>query len=69
MKKSLCAGTFGRFLAWVFIGMSITASAQTNAPVTFDTPKSSSFASGWQPGRLAKNTLSGLMSRWTIPFS
>ncbi|MFZ0320479.1 MAG: TolC family protein [Candidatus Sulfotelmatobacter sp.] len=40
MRRTLHAEKFRQFLAWVCVGISVTASAQTSAPVSLDMPKS-----------------------------
>ena len=40
MKSKLRAGKFTRLLTWFLIGLTTTASAQTNTAVSFDMPKS-----------------------------
>jgi outer membrane protein TolC len=58
VRTSLFKGTFIWFLAWLFIGMSATASAQTKASVTFGAAKSRSPLSAYSPSDVPEPQLS-----------
>ncbi len=57
MRNLARAGWFSKILAWLLIGMTATASAQTNASVSFDMPKSHNPFSAYSPSEVPEPQL------------
>jgi outer membrane protein TolC len=58
MRKYPRAAGFKRFLAWLLIGLTATAEAQNNAPVSFDLQKSRNPFKAYSPDEVPKSQLS-----------
>ncbi len=57
MRNLARAGWFSKILAWLLIGMTATASAQTNASVSFDMTKSHNPFSAYSPSEVPEPQL------------